>query len=154
MVVRGSHVTGWTTTTQTSLRKSIGVCTVPAHRPAMLRTAILLLSLLTIMAQRSRHFEEEDEYGGNSLRPNSDVGDFPFPRGERPIFNFDQGDEVGQSRSKIINSILKNIYFIQGFIATIPELIEGLDKIKDVMNQQRKITQSFGEAFDQCESCG
>ena len=45
-------------------------------------------------------------------------------------------------------------YLIQGFIATIPELIEGLDKIKDVMNQQRKITQSFGEAFDQCESCG
>merc|ERR1712083_147769 len=100
----------------------------------MLRTfSLLLCLLLPILAQRSRHFEE-DEYGGNSLRPSSDVGDFPFQRGERPIFNFDQGDE--------------------GFIATIPELIEGLDKIKDVMNQQRKITQSFGEAFDQCESCG
>merc|ERR1712130_1098474 len=107
-----------------SLGKSLGVSR------AMLRTTILLL----LLSQRSRHFEEEDEYGGNSLRPNSDVGDFPFQRGERPIFNFDQGDE--------------------GFIATIPELIEGLDKIKDVMNQQRKITQSFGEAFDQCESCG
>ena len=23
-----------------------------------------------------------------------DVGQFPFKRGERPIFNFDQGDEV------------------------------------------------------------
>merc|ERR1712048_198670 len=113
-----------------SLGKSLGVSR------AMLRTTILLLllCLLPLLAQRSRHFEEEDEYGGNSLRPNSDVGDFPFQRGERPIFNFDQGDE--------------------GFIATIPELIEGLDKIKDVMNQQRKITQSFGEAFDQCESCG
>lgn len=46
-----------------------------------------------------------------------------------------------------------NIKF-QGFIATIPELIDGLDKIKNVMNQQRKITQAFGEAFDQCEACG
>ena len=43
---------------------------------------------------------------------------------------------------------------LQGFIATIPELIDGLDKIKNVMNQQRKITQAFGEAFDQCEACG
>merc|ERR1712045_494286 len=97
-----------------------------SHWPAMLRSTSLLLLLSLLLpglAQRSRHFEEEDEYGGNSLRPNSDVGDFPFQRGERPIFNFDQGDE--------------------GFIATIPELIEGLDKIKDVMNQQRKITQSL-----------
>ena len=77
---------------------------VPAHRPAMLRITILLLSLLLpILAQRSRHFEEEDEYGGNSLRPNSDVGDFPFQRGERPIFNFDQGDEVRR---------IKNIFYI------------------------------------------
>ena len=70
----------------------------------MLRTTILLLCLLLpILAQRSRHFEEEDEYGGNSLRPNSDVGDFPFQRGERPIFNFDQGDEVRK---------IKNIFYI------------------------------------------
>merc|ERR1712018_142113 len=100
---------------------------------AMLRILLLSLLLLGLEAQRSRHFEDEDQTGGKSLQPNSDVGDFPYQRGERPIFNFDQGDE--------------------GFIATIPELIEGLDKIKNVMNQQRKITQSFGEAFDQCESC-
>ena len=47
-----------------------------------------------------------------------------------------------------------NVAIFQGFIATIPELIEGLDKIKNVMHQQRKITQAFGEAFDQCDSCG
>jgi len=77
----------------------------------------------------------DDGYSSNSIRkPNMDVGQFPFKRGERPIFNFDQGDE--------------------GFIGTIPELIEGLDKIKNVMNQQRRITQAFGEAFDQCEACG
>ena len=45
-------------------------------------------------------------------------------------------------------------YIFQGFIPTIIPLIEGLDKIKNVMNQQRKITQAFGEAFDQCEACG
>merc|ERR1712154_298490 len=103
----------------------------------MLTTTLPLLSLLSLLlasAQRGRNFDEEDQFGGNSVRQNSDVGEFPFQRGERPIFNFDQGDE--------------------GFIATIPELIEGLDKIKNVMNQQRKITQSFGEAFDQCEACG
>ena len=72
----------------------------------MLRTfSLLLCLLLPILAQRSRHFEEEDEYGGNSLRPNSDVGDFPFQRGERPIFNFDQGDEV--RLIKILNLKIK-----------------------------------------------
>merc|ERR1712156_375288 len=110
--------------------------TVHLYRPAMLRAAVLLLSLLVLArAQRNRQFEDEDQYGGNDVsRSSSDVGEFPYQRGERPIFNFDQGDE--------------------GFIATIPELIEGLDKIKNVMNQQRKITQSFGEAFDQCGACG
>ena len=78
----------------------------------MLRSTSLLLLLsllLPLLAQRSRHFEEEDEYGGNSLRPNSDVGDFPFQRGERPIFNFDQGDEVGQI--KIIKFYIKIYLF-------------------------------------------
>ena len=57
-----------------------------------------LLSLLSIIllatAQRGRNFEEEDQFGRNSVRQSSDVGEFPFQRGERPIFNFDQGDEV------------------------------------------------------------
>jgi len=75
-----------------------------------------------------------DDRGSSNRRPNMDVGQFPFKRGERAIFHFDQGDE--------------------GFIGTIPGLIKDLDKIKNVMNQQRKITQAFGEAFDQCEACG
>ena len=35
--------------------------------------------------------------GGRSGRPDlsMDVGQFPYPRGETPVFNFDQGDEVG-----------------------------------------------------------
>jgi hypothetical protein len=58
----------------------------------------------------------------------------------------------------------------QGFIGTIPPLIQALDavrdtlhctalhctalQVKDTVNKQRKITQAFGEAFDQCETCG
>ena len=39
----------------------------------------------------------EDANSGNSVQgrgPSMDVGQFPYKRGERPIFNFDQGDEV------------------------------------------------------------
>merc|ERR1712241_435584 len=92
----------------------------------------LLLVIITSAAARDSLTRERTS---NAISgPNMDVGQFPFPRGETPIFNFDAGDE--------------------GFIATIPELIDGLDKIKDVMHKQRKITQAFGEAFDQCEACG
>ena len=51
--------------------------------------------------------QEDEDYGrGNRLsgRPppprggqpdlSRDVGEFPYPRGETPVFNFDQGDEV------------------------------------------------------------
>ena len=64
-------------------------------------TALLsLLSLLLLAtAQRGRNFEEEDQFGRNSVRQSSDVGEFPFQRGERPIFNFDQGDEVSITTS-------------------------------------------------------
>ena len=68
--------------------------------PVMLTTSLSLLSIILLAtAQRGRNFEEEDQYGRNSVRQNSDVGEFPFQRGERPIFNFDQGDEVSRTRS-------------------------------------------------------
>ena len=55
--------------------------------------------------------QEEEDYGqgnrlsgrgpppppaGRSGQPDlsRDVGQFPYPRGETPVFNFDQGDEV------------------------------------------------------------
>ena len=104
---RGSHVTtatdntnqSWShrhsghTVTQSEWSHSQ---TVHLYRPAMLRAAVLLLSLLLLArAQRNRQFEDEDQYGGNDVsRSSSDVGEFPYQRGERPIFNFDQGDEV------------------------------------------------------------
>merc|ERR1711879_421132 len=115
---------------------------VDADTGIMLRPVLVLSLVLLSVAQRRPPpgFEDEDETAGNSVSmetimlKRAEMGQFPFKRGERPVFNFDQGDE--------------------GFIGTIPELIDGLDKIKNVMNQQRKITQAFGEAFDQCEACG
>merc|ERR1711923_68605 len=99
-------------------------------------TLFLLIQIITVISQRrGPPPDNEDEFYGNTVRrTNLDVGQYPFPRGDTPVFNFDQGDE--------------------GFIATIPELIEGLDKIKDIINQQTGITKAFGEAFDQCEACG
>ena len=37
--------------------------------------------------------------GGRAGQPDlsRDVGQFPYPRGETPVFNFDQGDEVRDS---------------------------------------------------------
>merc|ERR1711864_17696 len=100
---------------------------------------LLLLPVSVVLGQRNPPRDYEDNNRGNRLgapsgRPNLNVGVFPFPRGETPISNFDQGDE--------------------GFIATIPELIRTLDAVKDTVDKQRKITQAFGEAFAQCASSG
>ena len=90
---------------------------------AAMRTHLLPLLLLSVAianGQRRRpqvkmadHYlvrqsmQEDEDYGrGNRLsgRPppprsgqpdlSRDVGQFPYPRGETPVFNFDQGDEV------------------------------------------------------------
>jgi len=98
---------------------------------------IFLMIVATTHSQRSnRVFPDQGERASVPGRDKKwkDVGVFPFPRGETPVFHFDQGDE--------------------GFINTIPELITGLDKIRGILNQQTKITTAFGEAFDQCEACG
>lgn len=43
------------------------------------------------------HAQDYDEAGSSSApRPNMDVGQFPFKRGERAVFSFDQGDEVSE----------------------------------------------------------
>merc|ERR1711953_185998 len=108
-----------------------------AVRPmAATRTQLLLLTLLIGIANGQRRPPQEDEdYGrGNRLSGRPPPPPFPFPRGETPVFNFDQGDE--------------------GFIGTIPPLIHALDAVKDTVQKQRKLTQAFGEAFDLCEACG
>ena len=63
-----------------------------------------LIFILSILGSST---QEDEDYGrGNRLsgRPppprggqpdlSRDVGEFPYPRGETPVFNFDQGDEV------------------------------------------------------------
>ena len=67
--------------------------------PPQVRMAALSLSV-------SHWLQEDEDYGrGNRLSGRArsgggqpdlslDVGEFPYPRGETPVFNFDQGDEV------------------------------------------------------------
>merc|ERR1719378_269993 len=110
---------------------------------AAMRAHLLLLLCLLLVAlangQRRRPPQEDEDYGrGNRLsgRPpggrsgqpdlSRDVGQFPYPRGETPVFNFDQGDE--------------------GFIGTIPPLIHALDV--DVEQRDR---QMLNETIESCE---
>jgi len=94
-------------------------------------TSVYLLLVLVDLGLGAIRGNSMDQSTGNNWK---DVGQFPFARGETPVFHFDNGDE--------------------GFINTIPGLIQGLDKIRSVVGQQTKITKAFGEAFDQCEACG
>merc|ERR1711890_209243 len=122
--------------------QSVDMC---GHTPYLLLLLLLLCVSLVTPRRPVEVYDRDDHNLGNRLspqspqspqsgRPSLDVGVFPYPRGETPVFNFDQGDE--------------------GFIATIPPLIHALDAIKDLVNKQRTITQAFGEAFDQCADCG
>ena len=87
---------------------------------AMRAHLLTLLCLLAIVARAQRRpppqvrmaadsvslwLQEDEDYGrGNRLSGRArsggqpdlslDVGQFPYPRGETPVFNFDQGDEV------------------------------------------------------------
>lgn len=71
----------------------------------------------------------------NDLDDRANIGpDFPYRRGDTPIFNFDQGDE--------------------NFLKTIPQLVKSLYSLSDLTVKQSLITQKFGEAFATCEECG
>lgn len=59
--------------------------------------------------------------------------DFPYRRGDTPIFNFDVGDEP--------------------FLDTIPNLVKGLHQMAKVVADQRQLTQAFGRAFSECQDC-
>ncbi len=59
--------------------------------------------------------------------------DYPYRRGETPIFNFDEGDEP--------------------FLDTIKPLVNGVYQMADLITKQRSVTNSFGEAFQSCEIC-
>merc|ERR1711890_140539 len=110
----------------------MGVRPMAAMRAHLLTLLCLLLAVVA-RAQRRPPPQEDEDYGrGNRLSGRArsgggqpdlslDVAEFPYPRGETPVFNFDQGDE--------------------GFIGTIPPLIHALDAVKDTVHKQRKITQ-------------
>ena len=62
----------------------------------MYDTAEHCLPCLTMIT----HAQDYEEAGSSSApRPNMDVGQFPFQRGERAVFSFDQGDEVSINTS-------------------------------------------------------
>merc|ERR1719458_103912 len=81
---------------------------------AAMRAHQLLLLCVAIVNGQRRPPQEDEDYGrGNRLsgRPppprcgqpdlSRDVGEFPYPRGETPVFNFDQGDESASTPSPL-----------------------------------------------------
>ena len=79
------------------------------------------------------YFSKDPE--AKDLEDRRNIGpDFPYRRGDTPIFNFDEGDE--------------------NFLDTIKPLVESLNQMSGIVAKQRRLTQAFGEAFAQCEECG
>ena len=64
-----------------------------------------------------------------------DIGpDFPYRRGDTPIFNFDMPDDTK-------------------FLDTIPVLVKGVYNMVDRVNEQSKVTTKFSEVFGNCQIC-
>ena len=64
-----------------------------------------------------------------------DIGlDFPYRRGDTPIFNFEYADDCK-------------------FIDTVPKLVRGVYNMVDMVQEQNKVTQKFGDVFSKCEIC-
>merc|ERR1719288_487372 len=86
-------------------------------------TLILLILINTNTdAQRTHHDIEREETLRNRQQ-NVDIGQFPYNRGETPIFNFDIGDEP--------------------FLQTIPDLVTGLRHMANVVSEQTKVTGAY-----------
>jgi len=93
---------------------------------------LVLLINTNINAQRTHHDIEREETLRNRQQ-NVDIGEFPYNRGETPIFNFDIGDEP--------------------FLQTIPDLVTGLRDMANVVAEQTKVTGAYGAAFLDCPDC-
>ena len=64
-----------------------------------------------------------------------DIGlDFPYRRGDTPIFNFEYADDCK-------------------FIDTIPNLVRGVYNMVDRVNEQNKVTTKLSDIFVNCEIC-
>merc|ERR1712156_186401 len=99
------------------------------------------LIILPIWAQRRRNWDDinREETATTTRKPppppppRKDIGEFPFNRGETPIFNFDQGDEA--------------------FLNTIPDLIDGLHDMTRYVQEQTKLPQMYSKIFLNCPDC-
>ena len=94
----------------------------------------------------------------------TDIGQFPYNRGETPIFNFDIGDE---DFLKVSSEVLwiKNLFFVSHCLVlcvmksislifqTIPDLVTGLRDMANVVAEQTKVTGAYGAAFLDCPDC-
>merc|ERR1712141_163543 len=115
-----------------------------AKLPRELVSVILLWTLIIttfdnrVLGQRTQYDIDREE-SLRRQRPSppteekKDIGQFPYNRGETPIFNFDIGDEP--------------------FIETIPGLITGLNDMSNAVAEQTKVTGAYGKAFLDCPDC-
>merc|ERR1712200_160924 len=87
---------------------------------------ILVISSNT-NGQRTQYDIEREETLRNRHQSQNvdrtDIGQFPYNRGETPIFNFDIGDEP--------------------FLQTIPDLVTGLRDMANVVSEQTKVTGAY-----------
>jgi len=101
-------------------------------RKCALLSAVNLILVVSCSAQRPR--------GGNLNAACEDVSvedigpDFPYRRGDTPIFNFEYADDC-----KLID--------------TIPNLVRGVYNMVDRVNEQNKVTAKFSDIFTNCEIC-
>merc|ERR1719436_915090 len=92
---------------------------------------ILVSSInINVNAQRTHHDIEREETLRRQNVDRTDIGQFPYNRGETPIFNFDIGDEP--------------------FLQTIPDLVTGLRDMANVVSEQTKVMEAYGAAFLDC----
>jgi len=92
--------------------------------------------ILPLKGQRRRNQQDIDREESIPRKPSPPavgIGQFPFNRGETPIFNFDEGDEA--------------------FLQTIPNLIEGLHDMTRYVQAQTKLPSMYGKVFLNCPDC-
>merc|ERR1712026_183041 len=80
-----------------------------------------------------QHFDREESVPRKPSEPAQGIGEFPFNRGETPIFNFDEGDEA--------------------FLQTIPSLIDGLHDMTRYVQAQTKLPSMYSKVFLNCPDC-
>lgn len=69
-----------------------------------------------------------------TAKPTTAIGtEFPYNRGETPIFNFDSGDEA--------------------LLNTVPELVKSLHLMAGFVSRHTRIAKGYADAFSSCPHC-